>query len=472
MKALDKNNIKYRNLLSEENWQFLILFLIAFFVRLVFLMITDNFTGPQTMLKIITASHILNFPGLIHNVYYQHLPFHLYSLAGCIWVGIEQILAGRFLSLFLGTLSVIPFYFLCKSLFYKKNAFFSALIFCFFPEQIMRSIVTDSHASAIFFVIISLYFFTRHNFILSAIILAIGSGYGYICWLFVPILTFSIILFDVAKGLKKAKNVFIFLGISVVVPIVFLLLTRAKYGNLYCFIHNFFEQDSFSEYFYYFALRIRTFGQQIIWGVHPGFFLLAVVGMISELLKKRYQPVVFWFLSLFLLVCLGVFHYLIPVMTQAILVCSLFLIPFSIEGVRVGLNTLRINSRFLKFTMILLFCIFSLWKTTLIRPLIPAFIKDASQWLKCNVSTEDMIVIDNNEELDDYHTSIVMLSGMPPSIFYYGENSFNSWVDSMPNDRKQYLVSCKINAPFISGISMERIIDFSKCRIFTMKDSL
>ena len=99
------------------------------------------------MMKIIAALHIFNSPGILDNIDHQHLPFYIYSLAGSIGLGREQIIAGRFLSVFLGSLSMMPFYALVKNLFNKQVAWVSGILFCFCIPHFLLSVVTLNNAA-------------------------------------------------------------------------------------------------------------------------------------------------------------------------------------------------------------------------------------------------------------------------------------------------------------------------------------
>ncbi|HMS65764.1 MAG TPA: glycosyltransferase family 39 protein, partial [Ignavibacteria bacterium] len=120
-------------------------------------------------------------------------------------------------------LTLIYFYSLTRMVFDLKTAFYSALIFCFFPFQVWLSISGLPESVFFFFIIAGIYYFIRWRFygerkiylILSALSFALSNGFRYEGWLFSGVLVL-LVLIDLLNERKLTKRILVNFLISLI----------------------------------------------------------------------------------------------------------------------------------------------------------------------------------------------------------------------------------------------------------------
>ncbi|MBU4304908.1 MAG: glycosyltransferase family 39 protein [Candidatus Omnitrophica bacterium] len=415
MKKNNYSSVLYKVLFKDEWYLEVLFFLWAFVVRFAFLAMSDNFMGKQPMLNIITALHIFSQPALAGNISLQPLPFYLYSLAGAIALGKEQIFSARFLSLIFGSLCVIPFYRLVRVLFDRKIAFYSTLLLCAYPAHVLASILTLPDVFAGFFILWSLYFVVKRRIITAALMVLFAGGCSYAAWLCVPAMAMFIVGQEESEARKAIQNAARFFLIAAIIPLLWSILIARKFGEYGLFYDNFFVQESLYVFTAVFTGTIKALMRQLFEQPMPLIFLLSLVGIFHSARVKQYYQLIFVASALVILIGLGIFRADIPVAEEVTRLVSVLLVPYIVLGARVmlRLGSLREKRYMGLFIGLLILGLFS--QTMYLRPFIPARVKQISTWLKKNSKDNDIICLEKDEA--GYYTSIIMLSSLPQGNF-------------------------------------------------------
>lgn len=158
---------------SFNEKRFLIIsFILAFSVRLIWILLTDNagngdagmrLVGMKRWITIITTSDITTDS---FSPYYlmpsrDWLPLHYYLIGLFSYITNEWIYTPRILSGLIGALTVIPLYKLTRLKFNKQTAFFSIILFLCYGYHIFLSSLVLSEVFYIFFVIWSYHFIEK-----------------------------------------------------------------------------------------------------------------------------------------------------------------------------------------------------------------------------------------------------------------------------------------------------------------------
>ncbi|MFH1460411.1 MAG: hypothetical protein ABIG64_08625 [Candidatus Omnitrophota bacterium] len=409
------------------------LFLLAFFVRLGFLMSSDNFYGFGPMLNIITALKAFNYFSFFENIYFCPLPFYLYSLVFSVWMGTEQIICAQFLSLLFGSLSIPIFYLFVRKNFNKLIAFYAALILCFYPAHIIMSIITSADSIGFFLLLVCLNLILNKNYFYASIILAISCGFTYLAWVFVLILNLFMFIQSDKKNIKKIIKLFFFSIISCSVPAAIIVLIKIKYCSQGLFYRNFYLADSFMRYIINYGNTVKIAIRALLMQPVSGFFLVSLIGVFFFLKQKRIKcyDLIFLFGLTLILICLGIFRDEICILGQGVNFLSIMCIPFFVFAVTSILQKFKIKK--IIFVLICIFCLILFLVSTCLKPKLPEKVKELSAWLKENIDEKTKIYINKDET--GYYSSIIMLSGLPQGNFkYYNSfDDFSGQVDAEDN---------------------------------------
>lgn len=460
-------------LFSNELYLVIAFYLIAFFIRLFFLAVSDNFAEQQPMLKLITVLHIISFPALSENIYYQHLPFYSYLLAFLVWLVKEQILAGRFLSLLFGSLTIIPFYYLIKTIFDKKIAIFSAIFACFSPGHILKSIITLPDVIAIFFIIISIYLLLNKKLFFASLSLNIACGFDYFAWFFIIILPLSILLQHEEKPGKRIKDSIGFFLIAIIFPVFWSMLIKYKYQTVLLFYNHSVMQLSFAKGLFLIMTNIQKLFVELLLSRHLiVIFFLGLVGALSAYLRKKHMVLIFFMLSLILFASVGFFHQEISIISQSEVLIILLFYPFIVIGIFLGLSIFRRHKDIYARTTILVVLFYLLFLAYQVKPTIPNEIKRLSSWLKENLNTKEIIFI--TKDKSGYYSAIIMYSGLPQGNFCIINNNkdIGENIYKLIRQKRGYFVALKsgqfpkLNQPF------KKITSFKMHKIFKLNSSI
>ena len=271
--------------------------------------------------------HIFKTAALMDNIFYQQLPVFLYSLFCVIKITGEQIISGRLLCVFWGSMSVIPFYYLSNRLFNKRIAILASILFCFHSGHIVNSVITMPYIAGLFFLLCSLYYLEEQKNILSACLLGFGSACAYICWFFIPILPAYILLTAKGDAKLKLKSAFSCLLITVVFPVLWVILVNSKYGKFNLFYKNFFETEFLWQYLFVYMQTVSEVARRIFYQPVSLLLLFPLIGIYQNAKRRSNYRLFFLIGTLILAISSGAFRKEILVIEEGIFVLSILLLP-------------------------------------------------------------------------------------------------------------------------------------------------
>ncbi len=183
-----------------EKRMLLFLFVLAFAVRTVFMLMSDNFfngdSGARLYMSYIWSVQPTFFMG------FDWLPLHFYLMGAAIRLTGDVVWAPRMVGVLLGALTIIPFYYLVKRYFGIFIAVLSAVLFVMKPMHINLSVVTLSEVPFAFFIISAAALFAafdqnpekRGKLYMSALFLACACFIRFEGWLYCA-LFFAVLLY-------------------------------------------------------------------------------------------------------------------------------------------------------------------------------------------------------------------------------------------------------------------------------------
>ncbi|MBU1044840.1 MAG: glycosyltransferase family 39 protein [Candidatus Omnitrophica bacterium] len=434
-RKLELNPI-YSILLKNHLIVAICLFIDAFLIRFAFLISSDNIFGQAPMLNIMTSLHVLTDQALLNNVYYQQLPFFLYSIAGAVKLGSEQILSPRFLVALISSLSLIPYYYLVKKVFNSKIALFSGLLLYSYYMHIIVSIISMPDAICIGFLFFCLWMLFIDKYLISAIFCLIACGYSYLGWILVPVL-FSSIFLKKHKTLKQNLfNGILFLSIACLLPLIWTQVIENNYGQAWLWYKNFHNPDSVYTFLFLAGRSMQGILSDLF--LKPGsiIFCLSFIGVIFAPNKKERYPYIFCITATILILSVHVFRKEILIVDQGILFIWALLIPYLIFGLFFVLRKLRLNHKVYGLIIVSIICSVSLVTGFFQRPKIPQSVTEVSWWLQENADANSLIYLQKQDK--GYHSAIVMQSKLPQKNFSFLED--NNLQNIAHMDKKQYLI--------------------------------
>ncbi len=458
-------NPVYNMLLKNHLIVAICLFIDAFLIRFAFLISSDNMFGQQPMLNIMTSLHTLTDQALLNNVFYQQLPFFLYSIAGAVWLGSEQILSARFLVAFLSSLSLIPYYYLVKKVFNSKIAFLSGLLLYSYYLHISMSIISMPDTICIGFLFVCLWLLFMDKYLISAIFCLIACGYSYLGWIMVPVLFLSIFMRRERTLGQKLLGGILFLSIACLFPLIWNETIDSQYGQSWLWYKNFHNPDSV----YTFLFLTGKSMQQILSNLFlkPGsiIFWFSFIGIIFVPKKKEQYSYIFCITAAILLLSLHVFRKEILLIEQGMLFIWALLIPYLLLGLFFVLKKIRVNHKVYGLMIIILICSVSLIGGFFQRPKLPLTVTQVICWLEDNADTDSLIYLQKQDQ--GYHSAIVMQCKLPQKNFHFFEGKDLPAVE--PMDKKQYLILPASEQTFIDLKQWESIDKLKGYLIFKRK---
>ncbi|MFH1061651.1 MAG: glycosyltransferase family 39 protein [Candidatus Omnitrophota bacterium] len=452
-------NSIYALLLKNHLVVAICLFIDAYLIRFAFLLSSDNFYGPEPMLNITTALHILTKPAFLQNIFYQQLPLFLYSLAGAVKLGSEQIVSARFFIAAASSLSLIPYYYLVKKIFNSKIALLSGVLLYSYYQHIIMSVVTMPEVIAIGFLFLCLWMVFEQKYLLGAVFCLIACGYSYLAWLTAPGIIIYILLKQEKSLKQKLLNSFLFLAISCIFPLFWNFLVDKQYGPGWLWYKNFHEADSLYTFLFLVGKTMRQILAGLFLKPESRIFFLGLIGIFSAVKKRKDLGYLLCVISIVFLLSLNVFRKEILILEQGSLFVAALLIPYLVRGLIAGLKALNLKRKIYALLATVIICLLSLQAGFFQRPEVPVLVKEASFWLQKNASADSLIYI--QKQAAGFHSFIAMESGLPQLNFCYLPKEF---ADIEPKNKQQYLVL---------PLSSEMNIDFEKWdKIKTLKGYL
>lgn len=338
------------------------LFFSAFIVRIIFLLYTDNILGMDPMGRLEDGLSLFKDPAL-SSLNFDRLPLHSYLISWVLRLWNNPLLASRCLHLIFGVLTLVPFYKFIYLDFGKISAVYSSLLLVFFPMHIKLSVVTLSEAPFMFFIISSVYFLSKYrkvrggmiNIVVSAFMLMLASLLRYEGW----ILIFLFILFLNVRKIAKDKHMLVFVLITSMGPILWIVLQYMYQDFPFNFVYGHIALKLPAEFFpVEFAERLIYWPGRLYIDFKSIALLLSIAGLIYFLfLKKRNRLIALCFLVLFAFYTIGALTRTIGLHYEYISNAEIFLIPFTVSWIA-SLSTLR-KVRITAISFATFICIFS-----------------------------------------------------------------------------------------------------------------
>lgn len=164
----------------------------------------------------------------------QYGPLHLVLVAFVEWLTGSEHLAGRLLSLIVGTLSAWPLFALARRVFSDRAAWWSVIVFSLWPLHIQASTTAASEALSGLFVLMAVAAVARaldtgerEVLFAGALALTVGAAVRYDVWLWAPLL--ALVVWWQNRSFGRA---FFFGAIAASFPVAWLLGHLVDTGDL------------------------------------------------------------------------------------------------------------------------------------------------------------------------------------------------------------------------------------------------
>lgn len=236
------NKSAWSAVLSNTSFHILILLVLKFSFQFILLSSGYRWLSADDFCRTVKSYEWLQNPVVNSGVW---LTPHFW-INGIVMYFVKDLFAAALIVNFLFSALTVPFFYKAIQMsFDRKTAFFSTLIFCFFPFQVWLSISGLPESVFFFFVITGIYFFMKWKFdgeltvylFLSAFSFAFSNGFRYEGWLFsaaFAMLTMLDILKEKKLTKKIVKNIFISL-ISFTTIAWWLIQNYVDHGNVFFF---------------------------------------------------------------------------------------------------------------------------------------------------------------------------------------------------------------------------------------------
>jgi len=457
------------NLARRKKMLFLLIIACALWMRIIPLLITDNYHGIAAG-KIIEAQRLLKNPNSLNTwIVPAHGPVHLYLLALALKLSKGAYIGGCILSLLFGLLVLIPYFKLLRLIFNDEVAILSAFLLAFFPLHIVYSALSTAETTFLFFLFLGLFFYAKYkkghalaDLCLAAVSLGLSSVCRFEGGLFIPIILILLI--------KERKRALVFLAVSSLLPVMWMYGNYLISGNFLQFLYasdsivktefafqksigndfNFFQKTSFwvMQFKGYFGLPV---------------FICGLSGLAFYGFKRRYRDLTVIFLGM-----LGFFTYKTAMEELAMqprygMSLGMLFVPFAMLFFTDFLKTNR--EKFAK-PLFLLFIIYTILRCayleSIMLPKAPYWIKQAALFLRDNTQAGETVYIETEE--DNLKAPLKLYSGLPIDQFI-DYNPFAQDVELLtPEGRK--------NLKFIVLISRRKlknqklVFKYKNCKIY------
>jgi len=252
-----------------------VLFLIAFLIRLSFLKYYHApLTGDAAIYgKIawgIKSGHGLHWWSVVWSPFYPFMIFLFSFVVGTLETATFAV------SLFLGSLVVVPFFFLAKKIFNYQSAYLGTLLVAFFPACVVISAVPLSEATYTFFLLITLlcgWLLISKRSYLHAFLFGILSGTCYLTRPeFLVAFAFLLLVFviiEMKRQIRKRSQSFVLLLISLIGFLIlafpYINFMHSQSGHWILSgktAHNILKQKAYSKSLDYFQQR-KAFAEML-----------------------------------------------------------------------------------------------------------------------------------------------------------------------------------------------------------------
>ena len=378
---------------------------LALVLRVGYLFLSDNYFNGDTGTRLYMSFEWAKDPAIFEG--YDWLPLHFYLLGTAIAVFHDTVWAPRVLTLLLGTLSMVPFYFLVKRIFGISTAVISTSVFALLPAHILLSVITLSEAPFLLFLLLSAFFIFRYlqfqrqqHFYLAVIFISCINFIRFEGWLFTMLFVF--ILFFNGIPLRKIIRFVLYIAI---IPGYVMFRSFLQTGNpLRGLLYSDFEViESIKLYGPNIADRMRQIQMAFI-ALSFLFIPLGISASAND--KKKLFYALLFAIPLFSILS-KIFTLTLHPQFRYFISAAVLGIPFFVEGVNLLLSKVaRIKNEVTILVLsaaICLGCSFSRYKPDLYDPLVfeqngkfyEGF-KESAKWVRENIKTAHLYVDDNN----------------------------------------------------------------------------
>ena len=424
-----KNNflVKHKIQISEIAL-ILLVFCFAFGLRLWLLVNTNDFHGISNG-NIIRAQLLLN-NDLAKDELFEpvHPPLHILLLMVGIKAFNDPVLGGRLISLFFGSLFLLPFYYCIKFLFDQRTAVFSMLAAAVYSEHVVYSVIATSEVCFHFFLFLSLFlllsFFRRQSIkylFISALCLGLASLCRYEGLLFVPLFAFAL------KG--QLRRCCMFMGTALILPAIWMYVNFINSGDALRFINtnNLTVPLQFSWIRSQgiemgFMEKILFWPMSLVDTLGAFMYVSGIAGILYCLFKRKNILMGMIFSFLFFVFMFKTVQESLYLQPRYGITLGLLLIPYSIFCISQALENLKKYKIIIPSSLILLLIasmIPPLGQRVLGAPLYaPLFAKKLAAYMHENIKESDNIFFDHCGD-EKYKAPIKVLSGLNPRQFVF-----------------------------------------------------
>lgn len=288
----------------------------------------------------------LNEPSIIplgrggYPTQYAPLPIYLMGLSLVIWN--QPLFAPRLLCLIFGCLTLLPFYYLVKLEFDRRNALYAGLFLACFSLHIKSSVVASSEAIFCFFLLCGVYYVYKFKhekltkwLILAALFMNLAAMSRYTGLFYIPLL--SLLLIDTTRLKSSLRRAALFILLCLILPGLWLWLHHKAFGQaLYPFKYILAEHAGVISRFrdtggrLYYLIFWPTV---VILSLTPVVAGLSLLGMWDRLRQKKHLGFLLLVLGPYILfmyraVIVGNFF----LMPRFVIDSSIFILPFAVIG--------------------------------------------------------------------------------------------------------------------------------------------
>lgn len=422
----------------------LLLFMLAFGIRLIFVHVAPNNTTDafsRYHYGVLWLQHPGSLP--LASSTDAWLPLHIWLLGVVLW-GMKSEMSARIFTAALGAATVVFFWSIVRRAFDRPVALASALVLALFGFHIAFSVTTGSEVPTIFFLAAGIYGWLRFASdsrwvwaIFSAVMLGAASLCRFEAWLCAPILGLMLLDFDGGLAAVWSNRPQLWRAVGFVVlasmaSVGWLIFSFLKWGDALELPHRtmWLNQHFRPAVLHHsFIFRLLTVPISLLVSISPVIAGLALFGVL-RVFKQRMSPARAIAVLTLVLFAFNYWNSIRFEVTQAryTLLYSWLLIPFAFEGLRwLGERWPRVNLRS-AFAGVVFF--FVLWQAGIVlgatyaRPAIadrlaqmsPTLppqheMRELTHWILTHHSSGPMILDDFNWE----SPGVVRITHLDPS---------------------------------------------------------
>lgn len=443
---MSKYNLKSLNENQIIKYLFYLIMFLTVFIRIAALLNSDNFHGIAAG-KVVCAQSLVKHPDYLESwIVPAHGPVHIYLIALVFKLFNDPYLAPRLISLFAGIGFVAVYFYFLKQAFDQKVALLSSFMLALFPLHIIHSILSTAETSFLFFLCSGLFFIERYfkdnqdkYLIYSAISISIASMCRFEGGLFILFIGFFLI--------KQYKKLFLFIGIALILPLIWMFFNYVYAGSFLLFLS---ASDSIvqTEFAY-----LRSLGQNVTSLVkllywprqlidYFGFpvFLIGLLGLArwGYLKNKR---IFFLFFSITSFFIYKTVKEELAMQSRYGLSLAILFIPFFALAAIELLNKIKLSKRiFIIAVFVLYVMVRGTYLTAVTIPQTPIWLVQAGRFLHDNLREDNAVYIDSEE--DNYKDPLKLQSKVDIDRFIDKNHFFRHMelMDPLGRERLKFVV--------------------------------